>query len=68
MLVLSRTKEESIQIGDDIVIMVTGIRGNKVRLGIVAPRGVRVARGELLMRSPDVTPPGLSSEDREPQR
>ena len=46
MLVLSRKKDESIQIGD-IEIMVVDIRGNKVRLGITAPRDLPVHRTEI---------------------
>jgi carbon storage regulator len=47
MLVLSRHREESIMIGDDICITVVEIHGNKVRLGITAPRDVSVHRWEL---------------------
>lgn len=47
MLVLSRKKEESIVIGDNIVITVVEVRGDKVRLGIVAPKDVSVHREEI---------------------
>lgn len=47
MLVLSRKKNESIYIGDDIKIVVVEIRGDKVRLGIDAPQGVPVHRQEV---------------------
>lgn len=47
MLVLSRKKNESIVINDDIVITVVEIRGDKVRLGIQAPREVPVHRSEV---------------------
>lgn len=47
MLVLSRKKNESIVINNDIVITVVEIRGDKVRLGIVAPRDVAVHREEV---------------------
>ncbi len=47
MLVLSRQKEESIMIGDDIEITIVDVRGDKVRLGIVAPREVPVHRKEV---------------------
>lgn len=47
MLVLSRKKNESIVINDDIVIMVVDVRGDKVRLGIQAPREVTVHRREV---------------------
>jgi len=47
MLVLSRKKNESIVIDDRIVITVVEIRGDKVRLGIQAPRDVPVHRQEV---------------------
>ena len=47
MLVLSRKKNESIIINNDITIMVVEIRGDKVRLGIVAPKDVPVHRQEV---------------------
>lgn len=47
MLVLSRHRDESIIIGDDIVITIVDIRGDKVRLGIDAPQDVPVHRQEV---------------------
>lgn len=47
MLVLSRQRDESIIIGDDIVLTVVDIRGDKVRLGISAPKHVPVHRQEV---------------------
>jgi len=47
MLVLSRKKNESIVINNDVVITVVEIRGDKVRLGIVAPKDVPVHREEV---------------------
>jgi carbon storage regulator len=47
MLVLSRHRDESIMIGDDIVLTVVDIRGDKVRLGIQAPTHVPVHRQEV---------------------
>jgi carbon storage regulator len=47
MLVLSRKKNESIVIADTITVTVVEIRGDKVRLGIVAPRDVPVHRQEV---------------------
>ena len=47
MLVLSRKKNESIVINDDISIVVVEIRGDKVRLGIEAPKEVPVHRREV---------------------
>jgi carbon storage regulator len=47
MLVLSRKKNESIVIDDRIVLTVVEIRGDKVRLGIEAPREVPIHRSEV---------------------
>ena len=47
MLVLSRHRDESIIIGDDIVITVVDVRGDKVRLGIDAPTDIPVHRQEV---------------------
>lgn len=47
MLVLSRQKDESIMIGDDVEITIVDVRGDKVRLGITAPKSVSVHRREV---------------------
>lgn len=47
MLVLSRKVNEKIVINDDIVVTVVDIRGDKVRLGIEAPKDVPVHRQEI---------------------
>ena len=47
MLVLSRQRDESIIIGDDIEIVIVDVRGDKVRLGINAPREISVHRKEI---------------------
>ena len=47
MLVLTRKLQEMLKIGDEITITVLKIKGNTVRLGIEAPRSVRVIRSEL---------------------
>lgn len=47
MLVLSRKVGEKFLIGDEITVEVLKIEGSKIRLGIVAPRSVRVLRSEL---------------------
>lgn len=47
MLVLSRKKNESIHIGDQVIIHIVQMRGGKVRVGIEAPREVPVIRSEL---------------------
>ena len=47
MLVLSRNINDSIHIGDDIVITVVDVRGDRVRLGISAPKETPVHRHEI---------------------
>ena len=47
MLVLSRQRDESIIIGDNIVITVVDVRGDKVKLGIDAPKEISVHRREV---------------------
>lgn len=47
MLVLTRKPDEQIRIGDDIVITIVRVKGNTIRVGVEAPKGVRVIRGEL---------------------
>ena len=47
MLVLTRKKDESIIIGDEIAVTVLGIEGDQVRLGITAPRDIAVHRREI---------------------
>ena len=47
MLVLSRQRDECIMIGDNIVLTVVDIRGDKVRLGIEAPKDIPVHRQEV---------------------
>jgi carbon storage regulator len=47
MLVLSRQRDETIMIGDDIEITVVDIRGDKVRLGVNAPKEISVHRKEV---------------------
>ena len=49
MLVLSRQKDESIMIGDDVEITIVDVRGDKVRLGINAPRNIPVHRKEIYL-------------------
>jgi len=50
MLVLSRKVNEAIIIRDDIIVTVVDVRGNKVRLGIQAPKEVTVHRKEVYER------------------
>ncbi len=56
MLVLSRKKNQSIIINDDVSIEVLQVKGNTIRLGITAPSGIRILRGEL-------KPFGLAADD-----
>ena len=65
MLILSRKLGEQIVIADNIVITVVGIRGDKVRLGIEAPREVPVHRKEiyeLIQREKSQQPDGASTD------
>ena len=68
MLVLSRKAMERIQIGDNVVVTVLEIHGNKARIGISAPREIRIRRSELKELIPELPPdlvldaPGLGTE------
>lgn len=55
MLVLSRKEGERLVIGNDVVITINRISGNRITLGIEAPREVRIVRGEL---KPEPAPRG----------
>jgi carbon storage regulator CsrA len=50
MLVLTRKMDEAILIGNDIKITLVRVKGNTVRIGIDAPRDIRVVRGELQLQ------------------
>jgi len=72
MLVLSRKKNESIIINDDITIVVVEIRGDKVRLGVEAPKEIPVHRNEVYeairrnqvqSKAPAVEPDATSAAD-----
>ncbi|HEX5103946.1 MAG TPA: carbon storage regulator [Pirellulaceae bacterium] len=60
MLVLTRKLQQQIQIGENITVTILRVKGHTVRVGIEAPRDVRVVRGELPRK--DV---GASAEDQE---
>ena len=47
MLVLTRQRDESIMIGDDIEILIVDVRGDRIRLGIKAPKEIPVHRKEI---------------------
>ena len=78
MLVLSRQRDESIMIGDNIVITIVDIRGDKVRLGINAPTEIPVHRQEIYeaiqrenLRASRVEPKdtrGLTPQNNPPKR
>ena len=65
MLVLTRKADEQILIGDDIKITLVRVRGNSVRIGIEAPREIRVVRGELEQRESSETDVDLLHEQEE---
>lgn len=68
MLVLSRQRDETIMIGDDVEITVVDIRGDKVRLGITAPSHIPVHRKEVYdaIRRENRAAAGLKPEDLPP--
>ncbi len=47
MLVLSRYKDQSIYIGDDVVVTIVDVRGDRIRLGVEAPPNIPVHRQEI---------------------
>ena len=61
MLILSRRERERIRLGDSIVLTVIRVQGEKVRLGIEAPREVRIVRDEL-----EPLPAGLGAPEAGP--
>ncbi len=65
MLVLSRHRDESIMIGDNVVVTIVDIRGDKVRLGIDAPTEIPVHRREVYeaIRKENLRASQLSPED-----
>src|SRR5215216_151585 len=75
MLVLSRQRDETIMIGDDIEVTVVDIRGDKVRLGINAPKEISVHRKEVYdairrenREAAQVKPEDLSGLGKGPQK
>ena len=57
MLVLTRKADQKIQIGPNITITVIEVKGRYVRLGIEAPRDIRIVRSEIAASSPPVAYP-----------
>jgi carbon storage regulator CsrA len=69
MLVLSRKTRQQIQIGDNVVVTILLVKGNTVRVGIEAPRDVRVVRSELPLHEQTEAAPKqlqISLQDDEP--
>lgn len=50
MLILTRRLNETVMIGDDVVVKIVGMKGGQVRLGIEAPRSIAVHREEIYHR------------------
>ncbi len=50
MLILTRRPGETVRIGQDIEVIVMGVKGNQVRIGIKAPKDVRVDREEIRVK------------------
>lgn len=69
MLVLTRKSNQSIMIGDDIEVSVLSVVGDKVRLGIQAPRDIPVFRSEVYLKLEEGTtdaPDAPAAEDTPP--
>jgi carbon storage regulator len=61
MLVLSRKVGERIHVGDDIILEIRRITGNRVTLALDAPRNVRILRGELERAAREFRPAQMTS-------
>lgn len=74
MLILTRRVGETVMIGDEVTVVVLGVKGNQVRMGITAPRTVAVHREEIFERikreehdaGPSTTEPKVSPERPQP--
>jgi len=69
MLVLTRKVGERVLIGDDIVVTILDVRGDGVRVGIDAPRGIRLQRDEVIKAvgeaNLEATAPAVGPDDAE---
>lgn len=63
MLVLTRRSDEAIRIGDEIVIRIVEIKGSQVRVGIEAPKGVRIYREELYQKIKEENLQSINTDD-----
>jgi len=68
MLVLSRQRDESIMIGDDVEIIIVDVRGDKVRLGITAPKNIPVHRREIYDAIQREKEESQKQHEKEPQK
>jgi carbon storage regulator len=66
VLILSRREAERICLGDDIVLTIVALGNDRVRIGVQAPPGVRVLRGELEVESATLPAMPFVSETVEP--
>ena len=64
MLVLSRERNERIYVGNDIIITIADVHGDKVRIGIDAPAEINIVREELIA-DPGKTPPEKSTHSQQ---
>jgi carbon storage regulator CsrA len=62
MLVLTRKLQQQIKIGEEITVTILRVKGNTVRVGVQAPREVRVVRGELPKNAEETAALGTSSD------
>ncbi len=64
MLVLSRKVGERLHIGPDVVVVISGIHGNRVHVGIEAPDAVRIIRGEFKPTAAELMKPSQNQADK----
>ena len=68
MLVLTRKTGEKIVIGDDITITILDVRGDGIRIGIDAPRGIKIQREEVLLAVAEANVAAAAVDDSVEQR